>query len=335
MHETLYIVIGLLIILAAVIDLVWTTLGTHGGGPLSGRVLAFVWTMAVKLHRRRPSHRALSFLGAGLLPLIVTMWLTLLWAGCSIAFLARPDSVVDLRTHAATSPATKFLFIGDSMFTLGTSGYAANGPLWHLASVLTAAMGLGAVTLSITFLLQVLTSVVTKRTLGAYISDVGGTPLEIINRSWTGERFYGLDGHMSMIAGLLHTVTEQHLAYPVLHYFHSEKLRTASTVRIAGLYEMTLVLEHGVVPHLRLPRISIYPLRDALAGYHDVLGGTFVESSSSPPPPPALDPIREFGIETVDDAEFAAATEKFANIRRFFLGLLREDGWSWEDISRR
>ena len=334
MREVVCIAAGTIIIIAAVADLIWTTLGTHGGGPVSDTLLNAVWKVLLSLHRRRPMHRLLSYAGSVMLALIVIIWMGLFWAGCFLVFEGRRDSIVDSHTRRVATTEEKFFFSGSTLFTFGTAEYAANGRFWRFATVLTGAIGLGAVTLAITFLLQVLQSVVMKRALGVYISDVGSTPYEILNRSWTGEQFNGLDGHMATITEQLHVVTEQHLAYPVLRYFHSEKRRTASTVRLAGLYEMTLILEQGVAPHLRLGRISIYPLRDALAGYCEALSGMFVNAAPAAPEPASLQPVRDLGAETVDDATFAAAVgaEKAAFIRRFFLGLLHDDGWTWDDV---
>ena len=211
----------------------------------------------------------------------------------------------------------------------------ANGPPWRDIAALTGLVGLGTVTLAITFILQVLQSVVLKRSLGAYISDVGGTPAEILTRSWTGERFLGLDGHFGDLTTMLHMVTEQNLAYPILHYFHSERLRTATVVRIASLYETTLILNHGVAPHLRLQRMTIQPLTDSLTGFADNIRGTFVHPKSTPPPPPLLQPLRDIGVETVSDSEFAAAVDAAQKNRRFFLGLVVDDGWTWSDVHRR
>src|SRR4051794_40990629 len=334
MREVACMVGGTIIILAAGVDLIWTTLGTHGGGPVSDTILNAIWKLLVRLHAKKPMHGLLSYAGSAMLALIVVIWMGLFWAGCFLVFEAKRDSIVNSRSRVMATTEEKFFFSGSTLFTFGTAEYAANGRFWRLAAVLTGAIGLGAVTLAITFLLQVLQSVVMKRALGVYISDVGATPYEILNRSWTGEQFNGLDGHMATLTEQLHVVTEQHLAYPVLRYFHSEKRRTASTVRLAGLYEMTLILEQGVAPHLRISRISIYPLRDALAGYCDALSSMFVQGAPAPPPPPSLAPVRDLGVETVDDAAFAAAAaeEHALHIRRFFLGLLHEDGWSWDDV---
>jgi hypothetical protein len=334
MREIVCIAAGAIIIFATGVDLIWTTLGTHGGGPVSDTVLNGVWKLLLRVHRRNPRHRLLSYAGSVLLALIVAVWIGLFWAGSFLVFAGNRHSIVASRTQRVATIEEKFYFAGATLFTFGTAEYAPNGPRWRVASVLTGAIGLGSVTLSITFLLQVLQSVVMKRALGVYISDVGSTPYEILNRSWTGERFEGLDGHMATITEKLHIVTEQHLAYPVLRYFHSEKRRAASTVRLAGLYEMTMILEEGIAPHLRLGRISLYPLRDALAGYCDALSGMFVKAAPVPPPPSSLGPVRDLGAETVDDATFAAANaeESPMHIRRFFLGLLHADGWTWDDV---
>src|SRR4051812_1805405 len=52
---------GSLLILAVAVDLVWTTLGTHGGGPLTGHAMRVIWRGIIALHGRRDAHRLLSF----------------------------------------------------------------------------------------------------------------------------------------------------------------------------------------------------------------------------------------------------------------------------------
>ena len=71
MREIVCIVAGAIIILAAGVDLVWTTLGTHGGGPVSDTLLNRIWKLLLLLHRRRPRHRLLSYAGSVMLTLIV------------------------------------------------------------------------------------------------------------------------------------------------------------------------------------------------------------------------------------------------------------------------
>src|SRR5206468_6355897 len=232
---------------------------THGGGPLTGHGMRIVWRGMVALHRRRPAHRVLSFAGSLMLAMTVIVWMGLLWLGCFIVFSGKRDAVVRSRERAPVTVEERAYFTGATLFTFGNAEYVPNGPRWRCMTVLTGAIGLGTATLAITYLMQVLSSVVLKRTLGAYVSDTGGTPAAIIGRAWTGENWDGLELFMAQLTTMLHTVTEQHLAYPVLHYFHSEQLRTAAAVRIPSLYELTLILAEGVVRPLRPTPMTLGP----------------------------------------------------------------------------
>jgi hypothetical protein len=325
---------GGLLIIAVALDLVWTALGTHGGGPLTGHGMRILWRGVVALHRRRPAHRLLSFVGSVMLALTVVVWMGLLWLGCFVVFSAKRDAVVRARDRSAISAEERAYFTGTTLFTLGSAEFSPNGPRWRLMTVLTGAIGLGTVTLAITYLMQVLTSVVLKRTLGALVSDTGGPPAAIIGRSWTGENFDGLELFMSQLTTMLHSVTEQHLAYPVLHYFHSEQLRTAAAVRIPSLYELVLILGSGVSPEHRPTPMTLGPMRDALTGFAHVIESEFVEAASTAPPPAPLGPVRDLGVPTVGDAEFEAAVREVDEIRRFLLGLVEGDGWQWADVNR-
>ncbi|HEV2721408.1 MAG TPA: ion channel, partial [Thermoanaerobaculia bacterium] len=249
-------------------------------------------------------------------------------------FSARHDAVVRARGRTAVTVEERVYFTGATLFTFGNSELVPNGRRWRFATVLTGAMGLGTATLAVTYLMQVLSSVVLKRTVGALISDTGGTPAAIIGRSWTGETFDGLDLFMSQLTTMLHEITEQHLAYPVLHYYHSEQLRTATSVRIASLHELILILCNGVAPEARPSLMTLHPVRDALAGFGRVLEREFVEAAQGPPPPPPLAPIRELGVPTVEDAEFFARVAESDKVRRLLLGLVDGDGWAWEDVNR-
>jgi len=307
----------------------------HGGGPLTGHGARVLWRGIVALHRRRPAHRLLSFAGSIMLALTVVVWMGLLWLGCFAIFSARRDAVVRSRERTPVTAEERAYFAGATLFTLGNSEYVPNGPWWRAATVGTGAMGLGTATLAITYLLQVLSSVVLKRTLGALVSDTGGAPAAIVGRSWTGENFDGLELFMSQLTTMLHTVTEQHLAYPVLHYFHSEQLRTATTVRVASLFELTVILAEGVARPVRPTPMTLDPVRDAIAGFAHVIKEEFVQAAAAAPPPPPLAPIREYGVPTVAETEFAIAVRETDEVRRLLLGLVESDGWSWDDVNRR
>lgn len=182
LREILCFVAGAAILLANTLDIAWTTLGTHGGGPICGPTLSLFWKVAVGLHKRRKHHRLLSFIGSALLLVLLVLWTGLIWLGWFTIF---------------------------------------------------------------TFLLNVLGAVVGQRSLAAYIADLGGKPLKILERSWTGEHFDSLSDHLVAVTAMVQMYAEQHLAYPVLHFFHSESERTSTPLQLAALEELVFLLCHA------------------------------------------------------------------------------------------
>src|ERR1041385_4724477 len=271
LREVLCFLAGFGIIAAGPVDVSGTPRGTHGGGPISEPVLSVVWKGAVKLHNRNPHHRLLSFVGSIILALLLVFWIALLWAGWVFVYSAKDDALVESRNHQPTTVAARAYFVGTMLSTSGTNEIAPNGRRWRLLAAINSIIGIGTVTLALTFLMQVLTAVVQKRAFGAWLSDLGGTPSRIIGRAWNGENFDSLHDQLIEATSMLHTFTEQHLAYPVLHYFHSERERTAASLRVAALDELVLLIAEGAAPEVRMPPTIIATLRAALEGFADAL----------------------------------------------------------------
>jgi len=128
-------------------------------------------------------------------------------------------------------------------------------------------------------------------------------------------------------------VGQSHLAYPVLHCVHSPTRETALAPSVAVLDE-AITLFAGVCPEQRPDKGAFYPLRQAVAEFLSTLAEAHLEPKHEPPPPPSLAPLREAGITTVKDEEFRLALETLADRRRLLLGLVEEEAWRWEDVTR-
>jgi Ion channel len=332
LREVLCLAGGFAILGANAVDIVWTTLGTHGGGPLSGRFLDLLWKVALALHRRRPHHHALSFAGSVLLVVLLIFWTVLLWLGWFTVFSADPHSLVNAQTHQPASPIERLYFTGYTIATLGNGDFMPASRLWQLLTACAALGGLGTVSMAITFLLNVLPAVVQQRTFAAYVSDLGGSPAKILARAWTGESLDSLNDHLLEVTAMVHAFAEQHLAYPVLHFFHSEQLRTAASVRLASLYELLFLLCYGVGDAVHVAPMVVLPLEDALRGLVSVMQGEFVVPDDNAPAAPQLSVLRELGIPTVTNEDYARAAAASRDSRRFYAGLLQDDGWGWEKV---
>lgn len=165
-----------------------------------------------------------SFVGTTILVTIIVMWTFLLWAGWSLFFLIDPGSVVLAETGKPAELLEVFYFTGYTLITLGNGEYRPEGAFWQLATLAAATTGFFVITLSITFLLSVLPAVVEKRQLSSYLASLGMSPKEILTAHWDKENCQRLTRHLSNVNDSLSRVAQQHLAYPVLHYFLLDRL---------------------------------------------------------------------------------------------------------------
>ncbi|MDQ3282158.1 MAG: potassium channel family protein [Acidobacteriota bacterium] len=331
---SLFLWSGLLLLTIVGIDVIWTTLGTHGGGPITRHYTSGLWRIALAMHRRVHKHRLLSFAGSGILLLTVMFWVAMMWLAWTLVYCSDPHAIVDGHTKQPADLAGRAYFVAYSISTMGNGDLQPNGSGWRIVTGIMTLSGIAGVTLVTTFILSVLGAVVQGRALGAYISDMGGTPRRIIERAWTGEEFDSLEQHLVQITAMLHLYTEEHLAYPVVQYFHSENRRTAATLRIAALKQVVLLIAEGVAPEKRLPRMVVEPLRDAFRGFMETVEGEFASAAEEAPRDPSLAILREIGIPTVSEETFHEAVAREDAVRRFLLGLVEGDGWTWEDTRR-
>ena len=331
LRSTLLLIGGIILVLGITIDVVWTSLGTHGGGPISGQFTKLLWRIALRIHRYK-HHKLLSFAGSFIVVALLIFWVSMLWLGWFCIFSSSPHSIVDAQTKQPVSTLSRLYFTAYALSTMGNGDFQPSSDGWRVLVGVATLGGLGTVTITITFIVNVLNAVVEKRRLASYLSDIGGTPGRIIGMSWTGVQFDHLAEHLVEITGLLHTYTEHHLAYPVLHYFHSETERTATALRVAALSEAMLLIGNGVREEAQMPPMVIIPLTNALHGFAEVIAHDFVSPDKEPPPPPPMDLLRGYNIPTVSEEAFLFACEQAKFRRCAFKALMRDDGREWERI---
>jgi hypothetical protein len=338
MH-VLYLVIGILVLLANAVDLVWTTIGTHGGGPLSRPMGTAMWNAALALHRRTGSrhHLALSFVGPVILITTIAFWVCADWLGWVLVFSFNPASIADTHTHVPADLSGRIFYVAYSISTMGNGDYQPTSPAWRIVCSLATLSGIASLTLGVSFILSVLTAVVHKRTLGAMLSDFGGTPERILANSFDGETFASLSEPLMEITGMVQFFAEQHLAYPVLRFFHSETTRAAAPLRVFALHETMLLLTHGVAPHLRFTAIRTEPILAGLRALAHIFEeeGAVEGSDADVPPICDLDVLRTIGAPTADEREYRDAVTKASGTRRCLWAAVLQDGRSWDEAVRK
>ena len=324
--------------MVAGVDVLWTVLAAgSGAGPLTARLSAFAWRLALRVGRRPdgPRHNFLALVGIVIVVGMLVAWVAVAVVAWTMIFTASEGAVRDSATGQPASLFERVWFVGYCLFTLGSGPYSAGDGLWQMAAVATGASGLVMVTVAIAYLVPVASAVAERRQLSQYILSLGRSPEEVLVASWTGSDFGSLGQHLVALTPMVHLAGERHLTYPALDYFHSSREQDSSSLSIVVLDDALTLLRHGVAPDARPDPAALKPLVAALEAFVGTVEPAFVSSGVDPLPGPDLAPLRRSGIPTVADDTFAAALEADADRRRILGRLLADDGWTVEAWSRR
>ena len=322
-----YLLLGVFLLVLTTVDLLWTTLWVDGsGGPLSARLTTWLWWGLRKVGGRRS--RTLSLAGPLMLTASLVTWVLLLWAGWTFLFAGDTGSLIDTHDQEPITWPGRIYFVAYTMFTMGNGDFRPKDGFWQIATGLTTASGMLLVTLAVSYVLSVLGAVAQKRAFASGVTGLGMRSEALVKQGWNGTDFHALDLPLSALASQLDRLVDQHTTYPILHYYHSEKAKTASAVAVAILDEALTTLRFGV-PEERRPNAAVLAgTRSSVESYLRTLNSAFIKPAQDAPPAPDLGRLRAEGIPTVDDT-FAEALADLEERRRKLAGMLHADAWPW------
>jgi hypothetical protein len=241
--------VGILLIAAAAVDAIWTTLSVKDAGPITGRLSGRLWLAMRRVHSRRPSHGLLTAAGTLIVLATLLTWILMMWAGWTLVFASDHGAIVDLQTREPVDFVGRIYFAGYSITTLGTGDVVPVGG-WRVATIFAAASGLVIITLAISYFGPILTAVTASRQLATYIASMGRSPQELIVNAWHEGSLQGIESFLAHVADLINSHTHRHHGYPVIHYFHTGNPVSAVPLRLAVLDEALTII------HYALPRAA-------------------------------------------------------------------------------
>lgn len=322
-----YFSLGVVVLAVAVGDLLWTTLWVEGGaGPVTTRLMRWTWSAVRRVASRHS--RVLSLVGPLVLALTILAWLVLTWAGWTLVFASGEGVLVDTLDRGRISWADRIYFTGYTLFTLGNGDFAPREGAWQIATALTTGGGMLFVTLSVTYVLSVLDAVSQKRAFASNVTGLGMQSETVVRTGWTGEGFQGLELPLNTFVTQLNTLTANHKAYPILHYFHSGDDRQAAPVGIAIMDDVLTTLRFGIPEENRPNAVIVENARSSIEGYLDALEST-VQKADRTPSPPDINSLDERGIPTVSTDEFDASLDDLEERRRKLLAIVEDDARQW------
>ena len=257
------------------------------------------------------------------------LWIGLLWAGWTLLFLSGDRGVIDSSTGAAANTAQVVYYVAFTIFTLGVGDFVPGGDGWRLLTAVATFPGCSWTPSR---------SPTSCRWCPRWCS---GAPSRCrrtrwgprpgpLSRGWNGEAFSpAFLQQLITLIGHLATTAEQHLAYPVLRYFHTADRYRAASLVVAALDDAMLVMSAAVAPSARLDDSAVRPVREVISRYVQTATLAGVVTDVDPPPAPDLSPLTAAGVPVVSDTALGAAALEQAERRQALRRLVEADGWSW------
>lgn len=322
--EWFILFVGVIIVVAALLETIWTTLWVGGGaGPITRAASNLVWLL---LNAFR-NHRLMVVAGPLVLTITTISWLLLLWLGWFLIFWSAPTSLVASSSQAVADVSDRIYFVGYTLFTLGNGEFSPNGDGWQIATALASGGGLFTATLAITYLISVISAAVSARAFAAEVWGLGDAPAEVVAAGWDGKNYSGLALPLQSVASQLTKLSQQYLAYPVLQYFHSGEAAKSPIASLARLDQIVMIAAHGVPRDLRAPAVILNSVRSAVTNVLQSLPQKFVQPADDPLPVPSLGSILQREYPAVSEEEFADGVRSEQDRRRRLRGLLNAHGW--------
>ncbi len=303
----------------------------NGGGIISNFISKGIWKILFTLSNKNARSALLGKAGLIILISIFACWIFLIWMSFSLIYLSDSGSVVDTATEVNANTVGKIYFVGYTISSLGNGDLKSGSDAWRIFSNVMSIYGTFFITLIISYLIPVLDAVIKKRALSGYIYQLGKTPQDIIKNGWNGEDFSILYSHFSSLYTMILEHSERHLAYPILHYFHSNTPKYSAPLTFAILDEAISIQKVYKIDNS--PRaINWKILSESMDSYINVLRTFNKTEKETEPPFSSIDNLMNIPINKRRE-EAQPYVSKLAERRKALNGLIRHDGWEWEDVT--
>lgn len=321
--------LGIALTLVVVYDVITTTVSVDSrSGPLTRAVNRGIWAL-VHVVARKDDSPLVRAAGPLSVALAVFVWLLALWVGWSLIFSADVDAVVSATTGKPADWMGRWLFAGYTAYTLGFGNYLPTGP-WEIVSVVALINGFSLATLSITYLVPIVSAATDRRKIAGLISTVGTTSEELAENLRDADGFGALDQLLVQLTPEILLTGERHLAYPVLHHFHGRDRRSAFAPAIVALDDAVTLIDAGAVGP-RPNQVAVRMWRQAVDSLIELVNIQHPRGDIDVPPLPSLDALSRARVDHVAAAEFQARMGAQAERRRMLHRYVRSARWDWPD----
>ena len=331
--NTLLIAGGTVLLLLAISDFAVTAFVPTGEGRITALVGRTTYRLMMRLAGNDGYHRRLNYIGLAVIFITLIGWIVLLWAGFSMIYLADERSVLVGTDKSPTDTFEKIYHVGYTLSTLGIGDYVPGNNFWRVFTSFVSFVGLVTITMSITYLVPVISNAIHKRSLSLQISSLGETPEEIVINSFNGKDFTDAEDAISSLSAEIFLYAQNHVAYPILHHMHSSNPSENIVLKLTALDEALTIFIFHVPAELRPNQLHIQSVRRAITAYLKTI--TYMESAGDRPPVPRFHLIEEYtgiSLERTSSPPLDEVYQALDKRRKLLYADVQNDGWRWEDM---
>ncbi|SFU28152.1 potassium channel family protein [Halomonas korlensis] len=323
--------VGALLVLLVSYDAIRTTLSATDSGPLTNKILSMLWAVLVRIPNKRRRHAVLSATGPWFSLGLIIFWLIITWAGWFLLFCSSHDAVVNATTSAPASLIERAYFTGYTITTLGYGDFVPDDNDWKMPATVAAANGFFLFTLAVTFMLNVVSSITQKRQLALNISALGKTPAQILQSSADEGSFVSLSIQVQQLQQSINTVGQQHLAFPILHYYHAEHSDKSLPLALTRLYQTLALVCYGNNCLSPTTRSQLVSAKNVVEQFLDTLGSAFIKPKAESPDIPDLASVAGLPGFNRPASELQSHLKSLEK-QKLLLAYVNKDGWEWQEI---
>lgn len=260
------------------------------------------------------------------------LWSFLIWVGFSLFFSGDPTSISNTSSPESTIVwYERVYFTGFTLFTLGLGDYAPKAGFWQIMTTLNSGVGILFLTLCASYIISVIDAVVQKRSLAMSITSLGNRSTEVIDNIWNGEDFHNIDLVLVDVSSKISQLTQQHHAYPLLHFYHSSNPKESASVAIAILDETLTILKNGLAEENKTNFLLIQSTKSSITTYLESLTEAVVTPSETAPPVPDIHPLIEKDVPLISTQDFEELLVNQEDRRKQLMGAIQIDHHQWPD----
>ncbi|MCT8467823.1 hypothetical protein BTW10_07970 [Chromohalobacter japonicus] len=327
--QMVLLLLGGLLVLFICYDIIQTTLAASNSGPLTTRLAEGSWYLLLCLHRRYHLPRLLQAAGPWITMGLFLTWVLVLWLGWWLVFCGEAYAVVGSSTGEPAGWVERAYYVGYTLTTLGYGDLVPGKALWQMLSVVAAANGLLLFTLAVTYVLSIVSAVTQKKTLALSLHSMGGTPQAMLENTRGEGSYAALAEKAEQLSGMIISVGQQHLSFPILHYYH-DTVQDRSLPLALARFHQALSVTYLCCPDVPASvRLKLGMAMYAMESYLNVLSG-FVSPAETRPeiPTAALASMSECGR---DEAGVRTCLSEL-DAQRYLRAYIEKDGWRWAQV---